>query len=230
MPEPAEGEPNAFLESMKNMLAAFLKAIDSYGEEYKIYADKIRRWDVTKLMTEFLESTKPMRCGLKVLNHGDSWVNNFMIKYDEENNPIDVLMIDFQMSFWGAPAIDLLYFFVSSLQDDMKVESFDVLIEHYHTELVNNLKMLNYEKPIPTLGELHIDILEKGSFSATCLMMTLFVCKFNSDKEFAIDQLFLGGDQAEGLLKIIYNNEQYANACKTWLPFLNRRGFLDCML
>lgn len=230
MPEPPEGAPNPMLDMMKSMMNAFHTSIENYGEEYAVYADKIKKWDFMKVMGGFMNVSEPMRCGFQVLNHGDSWVNNFMIKYDEENNPIDVLLIDFQMSFWGSPAIDLQYFFISSLQDDIKVDHFDDLIEHYHTELVNNLKMLNYEKPVPSLGELHIDIFEKGYFGATCLMFIMFICKLNSEKEISIDQMFKGGEGSEELMEIIYSNEIYSKACKKWLPFLNRRGFLDSML
>ena len=60
-------------------------------------------------------------------------------------------------------------------------------------------------------------------------MFVLFVCKLNSEKEVSMDQLFKGGDEAEALLKVIYNNEIFAKAIKTWLPFLNERGYLETM-
>lgn len=229
-PEPPEGEPHPMVNAMQNLLRTLHEAVQGFGVDYAIYADKIGRWDLVKLMTSFMRTSEPMRSGFQILTHGDAWVNNFMIKYDEESNPIDILLIDFQISFWGSPSIELLYFFISSLNDDIKVDHFDELVEFYHIELVNNLKMLNYAKPIPTLGELHIDMIEKSFFASTCIMFVLFVCKFNSDKEISIDQLFTGGEETEALLKIIYSNESYSKACKKWLPFLNRRGFLDSLL
>ena len=230
MSEPPEGAPNPKADGLRNIMKSLHTTVDGFGEDFVVYADKIKKWDLMKFMQGFMNVSDPMRSGFQVLNHGDCWVNNFMIKYDEEKNPIDILLIDFQMSFWGSPSIELLYFFISSLNDDIKVESFDDLIVYYHTELINNLKMLSYEKPVPTLGELHIDIMEKGFFAGICLMFVLFVCKLNSEKEISIDQLFVGGEKAEELSRFIYDNEYYAKACKTWLPFLNRRGFLDSLL
>ena len=225
-----EGQPSPIVDTIKRILAEFHSAILGYGEDYKVYADKIKRWNPMKFLSGFTAIADPMKCGFQVLNHGDCWVNNFMVKYDEENNPIDVLLIDFQISFWGSPAVELLYFFISSLNDDIKVDYFDELVEYYHNELVNNLKMLNYEKPVPTLEELNVDIVEKSHYSSTCLMFVLFVCKMSSKKEVTIDQIMKGGEGSEELLKIIYTNDCYTKACKKWLPFFNSRGFLDSML
>lgn len=93
---------------------------------------------------------------------GDAWTNNLLFKLDENGVATDMQFIDFQLSFWSSPANDLLYFFVSSVADDTKIDHFDDLIECYHTELTKTLKKLNYDQHIPTLAELHIDLLEKG--------------------------------------------------------------------
>lgn len=217
-------------DSMGKIMRAFHEAVESYGEEYSVYADKIKRWSLKEFMAGFLKVAEPMRCGLQILTHGDVWVNNFMIKYDSENNPIDVLLIDFQMSFWSSPAVELIYFFISSLRDDIKVERFDDLVEFYHSELFNSLKTLNYKKHIPTFAELQDDMVDKGFSIATSLIFVLFVCKLDSEEVVSMDKLFKGGEEADNILKIIYNNEYFAKACKTWLPFLNQRGFLNSLL
>jgi aminoglycoside phosphotransferase (APT) family kinase protein len=105
-----------------------------------------------------------MRCGFQVLNHGDIWLNNMMFKSDEEGKPLDVSMIDFQGPFWGSPVNDILYFLISSVADDIKIHHFDDFVEFYHDQLCLALKSLKYAQNIPSLSELHVDILEKGSF------------------------------------------------------------------
>lgn len=230
MPQVPEGQPNLILDSFTNMIKAFHNAVVSWGEDFDVYADKIKKWNPMKLYNAHYDAHEPMKCGFQVLNHGDCWVNNFMIKYDEEKNPMDVLLIDFQVCLWASPAIDLQYFFLTSLQEDIKVDHFDELIEHYHTELVFNLKLLKYQKPIPSLNELFIDLLAKGNFGAKCLIIILFVCKLDSDNEISQDKIFEGGEGADELFKMVYQNENYAAACKKWLPFLNSRGFLECLL
>lgn len=44
----------------------------------------------------------------KVLNHGDLWTTNIMYTFDENQKPTDAMLIDFQFSFYGSFALDLL--------------------------------------------------------------------------------------------------------------------------
>lgn len=143
------------------MFEAFQSSVASDDESGEI-ADKIARWNRNKIVTQFVDVGTPMLTGFQVLNHGDLWVNNMMFKSDEDENPLDVSLIDFQGPFWGTPVIDLMYFIISSAADDIKIEHFDSFIAFYHEELTAALKKLNFNQPIPTLSELHIDMLDKG--------------------------------------------------------------------
>ena len=169
-----EGENNPMLESMKLDFKCFVEAIKSYGDCDE-YADKIAKWDIKKICSSFVDLGEPMKNGFQILNHGDMWVNNFMIKSDSEGKPIDVKLIDYQMSYWASPAGDLIYFLIISVQDDIKVDQFDNLVEYYHTNLVESLTKLKYDKVIPTLEELHADISEKGHFGKLLLSYNLLI-------------------------------------------------------
>ena len=158
-----EGVENPMMESVKLDHNCFKEAIRSYGD-CEEFADKIANWDFRKICSSFVDVAEPMKNGFQVLNHGDMWVNNFMLKNDFEGKPTDVKLIDYQMSFWASPAVDLIYFLISSIQDDIKVDQFDNLVAYYHSTLVDSLNKLKYDKEIPTLEELHADILEKGHF------------------------------------------------------------------
>lgn len=152
-----------FFASFSRMHAEFVKALRSFGD-CDIYADKIEQWSKEKLMTSFMDVAEPTRCGFLALNHGDLWLNNMMFKSDDKHHPIDVIMYDYQGSFFASPANDVLYFLISSVSDDVKVEHFDDLIEFYQHELSEALQKLGYEKHIPNLSEIFLDFMEKGHF------------------------------------------------------------------
>lgn len=126
------------------------------------YLAKIAKWNKIKFVTAYVDVAVPMANGFKVLNHGDLWMNNLL--FQEGEKQIEMQFIDFQLSFWGSPAGDLLYFLISSISDEFKIAKFDELIECYHEALVDSLKRLNYVDAIPTLDEIHADLLEKGFF------------------------------------------------------------------
>lgn len=143
-----------------SILKLFVEAIEHCG--YPEIAKKVAQWDMMKIMTIFMAVADPMPCGFRTLVHGDSWLNNMLFQIDENEKSLDMKFIDFQLSFWASPVNDLLYMMSSSLRDDIKVEHFDDLIVFYHDHLVESLQALKYEKHIPTLAELQIDLLEKG--------------------------------------------------------------------
>lgn len=187
--------------------------------------------------------SQPTRSGFQVLNHGDL-INNMLFKNDEKGNPIDVKFIDFQLSFWGSPIADLMYFLLTSVRDEIKTAHFDELIAFYHKELIKSLKELKYCKDAPTLDVLKQDLMEKRGFSKRlrfCDILFLNECfftvhgifihalmmaKYDSDQEFDL-QSFMGGTLNAITLEKMYRNEIYLKALQCWLPFFENRGLLD---
>jgi len=135
----------------------FIKSLRSYGgcDEY---VNKVKKWNRKLIATGYMYENKPMKCGLQVLNHGDVWTNNMMFKLDTK----EVLLIDYQLSFWGSPAYDILPFLGASVHDDVKVKHFDELVEFYYQEFTETLKKLEYSDHIPTFEEFKEDLKEKG--------------------------------------------------------------------
>ncbi|XP_065366133.1 uncharacterized protein LOC135959058 [Calliphora vicina] len=111
------------------------------------------------------EMQKPQEGDFEVLNHGDMWVNNMMFKYDEQNStqPQDVVFVDFQMSIWGSPGIDLNYFFYTSLPVQLLKEKREHFIEIYYDELQKSLKLLNYEK-VPSFQQICDEVRQRALF------------------------------------------------------------------
>ncbi len=79
---------------------------------------------------------------IKVLNHGDLWVNNFLFKYNE-GRPVDVVFVDYQMSHFTSPGLDINYFISTSPTNDIRQNKIDMLIETYYNHFSKTLKNLS---------------------------------------------------------------------------------------
>ena len=66
---------------------------------------------------------------------------------------MEVRLIDFQLSTWGSPVSDLLYFF-STVSGEVR-EQRDVVVAEYHAELAQVLRALGASH-VPELHELQV--------------------------------------------------------------------------
>lgn len=70
-----------------------------------------------------------------VLNHGDCWMNNFLYHYDRRGKPEEIVFIDWQISRYCSPVVDLVYFIFICTDKQMRDKHFDELINIYHRSL-----------------------------------------------------------------------------------------------
>lgn len=80
---------------------------------------------------------------IKVLNHGDLWVNNFLFKYDE-GIPVDIVFVDYQLSFFTSPGYDINYFLSTSPTNEVREKNVDALIETYYNNFSKTLKNVSH--------------------------------------------------------------------------------------
>jgi len=80
----------------------------------------------------------------KTFCHGDPWFNNMMYKYkDNQSTPEEAVLIDYQMSSYSAPALDLVYFLASSTVGDLRKKYKEHILTLYHTTLMTSLDRLS---------------------------------------------------------------------------------------
>jgi hypothetical protein len=60
-------------------------------------------------------------------------------------------------------------------------------------------------------------------------MVIMFVVKYDSPEEMSMETLMMEGGSPE-MMNRIYGNDCYKKALQLWLPFMNKRGFLDTMM
>jgi hypothetical protein len=61
-------------------------------------------------------------------------------------------------------------------------------------------------------------------------MYVLFVVKYDSNEQLDAGLVTDPAKSDPEIVHKAFNNEIYRNALRTWLPFLNKRGFLDTLL
>lgn len=131
-----------------------LPGLAQFSERIRTVKDKIFK------KASSIYTFDPTSC-LHVLNHGDCHFKNMMFK--RTNGMLDdIMLLDFQMSVWGTPAIDLIYALYNSASIATREGHRDELISFYHSQLVECLGKFGYLRKMPTLLEIHMEILKCG--------------------------------------------------------------------
>lgn len=117
-----------------------------------------------KLYDNFVKCTTEEPKGLKLLNHGDFHIRNLMFQLNACGSISNVLFLDFQMPTYHSPAMDLYYFLNAIGDDDVRYKK-DVMIKRYHDVLVSRLKLHGFSGTIPSVVDIHIELLRMSDLS-----------------------------------------------------------------
>ncbi|XP_055923411.1 uncharacterized protein LOC129953899 [Eupeodes corollae] len=210
----------------------FVGALDACGrmvsqwEDFKYYGEKLLALK-PKLMEYGKQVFDAIDGHVNVLAHGDFWTNNVMFNEGPNHHPNDVILIDFQYSCWGSPAIDLHYFFNTSLVEEMRLHQQDELIQYYYNIFTGILKALRFRAKIPSLHQFRLHMAEKSfyAFTSGCLVQAVMVNEETEDADF---HSLMGEDErALNFKNTIFRNERVQKNLKRLLPMFDRWGLLD---
>ncbi|XP_055856518.1 uncharacterized protein LOC129919603 [Episyrphus balteatus] len=162
-----------------------------------------------------------------VIVHGDLWTNNIMFRHNDEGKREETILIDFQLSKFATPAVDLFYFLLSSASLDIKVSCFDEFIQYYHDNLVENLKLLNYPKKIPTLKQLRMDLMKYSFWSIAAVTGILAAVLLDPNENACMNNFFDENQEASDFQRQLFNNPRYIKHLDVLLPWMDKMGFLD---
>lgn len=220
-------ERQGFLVHFRNCARTLgLVAKTEWGSEWKGIAeklDKLQHTIVQKGCNIYLRDDK----SFNVFNHNDLWIPNFLFKTDDNDVIEDVLFVDFQLSCFNSPGIDLNFFFYGSLAEEVRVEYKMKLIKVYYENLSETLGKLGYKKPIPTLHEIHLEILKNGFngvIAAVCIVPLLIV---EQSDDLQMDTLLGQSVEAEAFRYRLFNNPKYKPFIQKLLTEFDDFGYLD---
>ncbi|XP_032579430.1 uncharacterized protein LOC6619698 [Drosophila sechellia] len=209
--------------NMVGVAADFARECPELGERY---ANKLKKLQ-ERVMEYCTRVYDPQPGDFNTLVHGDYWVNNVMLRYGENKEPLDMTLIDFQFCSWSSPAVDLHYFFNTSVQFEIRYEQQDALFQYYHTVLVDTLKDLNFGGYIPTLRQFVLQLERARFFAVTVAMVFQAILTNDQNADADFNALMKDDERGRNFRKVLYTNKRLQDNLKRELPRFDRIGLLD---
>lgn len=148
-----------------------------------------------------------------VLNHGDFWTANIMLKYDDRDNIEDIKLVDFQYAMWNSPAFDFFLFLMTCVKFDVFEQNTDKLYGTYVNTLNDALQKLGINK-LYTTEELIKDIESKYSCWLYFIIIRMAAIFCNPD-EFDRRKLFEGQ---------LLDGEWYKSVADKWMSYFIQKS------
>lgn len=160
-----------------------------------------------------------------VVNHGDCWINNMMFKNNERGDLSDVLLVDYQMSVYTSPAIDLHYFLNICPETSLKHDKDDKFLNIYLIVLTNVMKSAGCVTKPPTIDELKRAMHKRRTYAvfAGLVLFPRMMADLEDTEDF--DEVLgrLNGDTRMDIFK----QEETVTAMRKMIIIMNERGYFD---
>lgn len=218
---------NAFHYFFQSTYDAFADEIYTWDSEWHYYANKLQKLGPHLIEQGLCVFDNDSKDDLRVLVHGDLWINNLMFKYDNTDHPVDVLLLDFQFCCYGTPAIDLCYFFFTSARDEIRHNGFEEYMQFYYYHLAEYVKRLNCTQKFPTLHQFQRQILKKMFYAVYSSIVALPIHMNEETADADFDALMGDDERSKRFKKAIMANKKYHTVIKGLLPIFDRKGLLD---
>lgn len=215
-------EANRQLLQEFNASGAFLAQLKKWKNAQKIY-EKLANSD-EYLVDRLLQNQQVSMKEFNVLNHGDCWNFNIMFQYDAFGKIKETLFVDFQVGKYGSPANDLYYLILSSAAPDIKTSKFDYLVRYYFDHLIDNLKLLQYHRPLPKLKNIHAALFRNGLAAYMVASKVLPVVMMENTQNGDLENCQNDDSKMKAAM---YTNQKYVQVMTELLPWLDNRGLLD---
>ncbi|XP_037951186.1 uncharacterized protein LOC119681945 [Teleopsis dalmanni] len=207
------------------MAKSFLTCMKTYAghEEYEDSVLKV----APKMVDELFKFSKIDASEFNVLNHGDCWSNNIMSQWDAFGKIKETYLVDYQIPKYGTPAQDLLYFLLSSTKLELKLSQFEYFIKYYYDNLIENLKLLKYNKPLPQLKEIHAILYKYGLWGYTTATGVMAAVLLDPNDNADLEMFVSESNTAADFKMLMFSNGRYRKHIEAILPWLKNRGALE---
>ncbi|XP_059621224.1 uncharacterized protein LOC132264905 [Phlebotomus argentipes] len=212
--------------SMQFFVEGFMRATRCIKEwpGYEEIAEKMEQL-APKLLQTARKAYRPNKPneGFNVLNHGDFHIKNLLFLNDEDDAIQEVSFIDFQISIWSSPAVDLNYVMYCNASSETRDNHREELIRIYHVKFCSILEALGCLKRPPSLLELNIEMLKNGVVELLLAIQFMAMFYVNFEELKGVDM-----SDMDALSRMLYNNESGMRPVleKLLIKFLHK-GYLE---
>lgn len=180
-----EGMPTEFKFFFISAIKALGDDLANWPQDVKRYQDKVKKF-AEVVYDRGIAALQRNDDEFNVINHGDSWTNNMMYRYDENSKPVQHVFVDYQMSIYTSPAIDLLYFLNATVQNEVNTEN---LIEEYVNTLTSTMKRLGCKTAPPTVKDIKRYMRERIAWGMVAAATVLPFTLMDKSQVVSIDEL-----------------------------------------
>ncbi|XP_043283579.1 uncharacterized protein [Venturia canescens] len=197
--------------------------VKNWPELDSSYSDKILNL-MEVCYDKGIECSQTMESEFKVINHGDTWVNNLMFRDDKDGKVVDQIFLDFQIPAWSSPAYDLQYFLNTSTNDDVQIHHYDKLITEYSKTLCQTMSRMNCKTKPPTLDWIRECLSKREFLAILASVLCLPFVVLDKDKVVSLSDMLKpeGTGSSPG-----FKDERYRRIMTRRLKYWNSRGLLD---
>ncbi|XP_058447894.1 uncharacterized protein LOC131428187 [Malaya genurostris] len=215
------------------------EGVNFLEENFEIFTEEISKWNGFEKYSEKLNNLLPnftkraveiysqygRTTNHKVLNHGDFHYNNILFQFcTDTTSVVDVLFIDFQLSFWGTPAIDLFYLLYLVCDKETRENHKQELIYYYYQQFTETLRNIGNMSTAPSLFDINSDLLKCGFLEV--IIAICFVPFLHADYSSA-SNVSGSVQDAKAYRRQLYNDPRYRETIEPLLPYFLHKGFLD---
>lgn len=199
-------------------IKTFIKNVLSADDELKTYIPYFEEVDKT-FMKSCFEMGNAYKRGDKaifVLNHGDFHCKNMMFKHNKAGKLEDLILVDFQMCYYGPVVLDLIYALYMLLDCETRWNKRDEVINEYFCHFQETLRKTEFKDEVPTMSELQRDFKKYQKLEIVLLAIFLPVSMAFCDDNMELDKIMESPEYRSKL----YQHPRVVKEMKRALPRL----------
>ncbi|XP_069690933.1 uncharacterized protein [Periplaneta americana] len=154
-----------------------------------------------------------------VLCHGDLWLNNMMFRYSDDTGEVEeVRFVDFQLTYWTSPAVDLQYFIHTSASAEA-LEHSELMIQEYYNTLCGILALLKHPHLQPTMALINRELETRGLYAVLSTIVCRNIVFVDRSKIPDLEKMTKESDTLQ-------LSEVYKESLKKLLPLFEVKGWI----